>query len=189
MPAARTPTLPAGPALPVGPVSMKPIGVRAERPNVTTAASEAEGIAIRPVEEADLLAVFRIEKASFDQPWPFSAFERYLDEPTFLVADDGTKVVGYVVADLMPNHGRALGHVKDVAVHPSRRGEGIGTKLLERVLAGLRTRGAHSVKLEVRESNETAIAMYRSFDFQYLRTLPHYYNDGEDALVMVADLT
>jgi ribosomal-protein-alanine N-acetyltransferase len=167
---------------------MKPIGVHVELPNVTTAASDAEGIAVRPVEEADLLAVFRIEKASFDQPWPFSAFERYLDQPTFLVAVDGTKVVGYVVADLTPNHGRALGHVKDVAVHPSRRGEGIGSKLLERVMAELRSRGADSVKLEVRESNETAISLYTAFGFEYLRTLPRYYNDEENALVMVAEL-
>ncbi|RBI61510.1 ribosomal-protein-alanine N-acetyltransferase [halophilic archaeon] len=161
---------------------------RVEDIRVTTTASAADTISIRSAKEPDLLAVFRIEKASFDQPWPFSAFERYLDEPTFLVAEDDAKVVGYVVADVVPNHGRGLGHVKDIAVHPTRRGEGIGSKLLERALAGIGSRGAHSVKLEVRESNESAIDLYREFGFQYLRTVPRYYDDGEDALVMVVEL-
>ncbi|WP_227352788.1 ribosomal protein S18-alanine N-acetyltransferase [Haladaptatus salinisoli] len=155
---------------------------------MTTTASEAGSPTIRPAEDADLLAVFRIEKASFNQPWPFSAFERFVGEPTFLVAVDGGKVVGYVVADVIPNHGRGLGHVKDIAVHPARRGEGIGRTLLQRALSGLRAHGAHSVKLEVRASNEGAISLYRKFGFHYLRTVPRYYGDGEDAIVMVVEL-
>ncbi|WP_458206857.1 ribosomal protein S18-alanine N-acetyltransferase [Haladaptatus sp. NG-SE-30] len=167
---------------------MKTIVSHAELHGVTTTASEADTFTIRPAEDADLLAVFRIEKTSFRQPWPFSAFERYVGEPTFLVAVNGGKVVGYVVADLIPNHGRALGHIKDLAVHPARRGEGIGRKLLERALAGLQVRDVRSVKLEVRASNEPAISLYRQFGFRYLRTVPRYYGDGEDAMVMVVEL-
>ncbi len=155
---------------------------------MTTTASEANAPTIRPAEDADLIAVFRIEKASFSQPWPFSAFQRFVGEPTFLVAVDGTKILGYVVANTVPNHGQALGHVKDLAVHPSRRGEGVGRRLLERALNGLRVQGVHSVKLEVRESNEAAISLYEDFGFHYLRTIPDYYGDGENALVMIVEL-
>lgn len=162
--------------------------MRVEGPLVTSTASETGSISIRPAEEADLLAIFRIEKSSFSQPWPFAAFERYVDEPTFLVATDGMKIVGYVVADMIPNHGRALGHIKDIAVHPSRRGEGIGKKLLKQALSGLHVRGTYSVKLEVRASNDPAISLYQEFGFRYLRTIPQYYGDGEDALVMIVEL-
>jgi len=168
---------------------------------VTTTPEEGgDDVQIRRAVQADLLAVLRIERASFDQPWPFSAFERYLGEPGFLVAvanedssgyldgEGGESVVGYVVANLVPNHGRAFGHVKDIAVHPEYRGEGIGAGLLERALAVLGTRGAQSVKLEVRESNDRAVGLYREFDFEYLRTIPRYYDDGEDALILVVDL-
>jgi len=140
--------------------------------------------AVREAERADLLAVHRIEQAAFPQPWPFAAFEEYLGNPGFLVAEDAA-VVGYVVADAVPNHGQPLGHVKDIAVRGDRRGEGIGRRLLERALAVLGGMGTASVKLEVREGNERARRLYRDYGFVHRRTIPRYYSDGEDALVLV----
>ncbi|MFB6106954.1 MAG: ribosomal protein S18-alanine N-acetyltransferase [Halobacteriaceae archaeon] len=157
-------------------------------PNAETPA----GVDVRPVVRADLLAVFQIEKQSFPQPWPFTAFERFLDEPGFLVAAEGegpdTTVLGYVVADTVPTHGRDVGHVKDLAVHPRRRGEGLGRSLLARALAVLRDQGATTVKLEVRVGNDAARSLYRSFGFEFDRRVARYYEDGEDALVLVRDL-
>ena len=111
-----------------------------------------------------------------------------MGEPGFLVADIEDGVAGYVVADSVPNHGRPLGHVKDIAVHPDRRDEGLGTKLLRRVLGVLDAEGVASVKLEVRDSNDGAMELYRDFGFVHRRTIPRYYDNGDDALVMVADL-
>lgn len=158
---------------------------------MTTSASEPGQPAptVREAVDADLLAVFRIEKASFPQPWPFTAFERFVGEPGFLVAEVGPGVAGYVVADSMPNHGRPLGHVKDIAVHPDYRGEGIGSLLLDRALGVLAAGGARSVKLEVRESNDAARSLYEEFGFTHRKTVPRYYDDGEDALVLVTDPT
>jgi ribosomal-protein-alanine N-acetyltransferase len=153
---------------------------------VTTVASPGGSVRVRQAERADLLSVHRIEQAAFPQPWPFDAFEQYLGEPGFLVADDG-RVLGYVVADSVPNHGRPLGHIKDIAVHDEYRGRGIGSTLLERALGVLASRGVASVKLEVRESNTGARRLYREYDFVHRRTVPRYYSDGEDALVLVRD--
>ncbi|MFC4551381.1 MULTISPECIES: GNAT family N-acetyltransferase [Halorussus] len=168
-------------------------------------ADEERPVRVRQAVQADLLAVLRIERASFEQPWPFSAFERFLGEPGFLVADEGSagrrsptnaaggalqtgSVVGYVVANLVANHGRPLGHVKDIAVHPDRRGDGVGATLLEHALSVLEAGGARSVKLEVRASNQPALSLYYEYGFEYLRTVPRYYDDGEDALILVVDL-
>lgn len=148
---------------------------------------------IRQAERADLVSVMRIERASFPQPWPYDAFTRYLDRPSFLVAvdptaspavDDGSAggVVGYVVADHVQNHGQTMGHVKDIAVHPDRRGEGIGSTLLSEVLSVL---APVSVRLEVRASNDTARALYGRYGFRPVKRVPRYYDDGEDAVVMV----
>lgn len=140
---------------------------------------------IRPAERVDLLAIVRIENASFAQPWPYDAFERFLGEPAFLVATGlADDVMGYVVADVTRNYGRNLGHIKDIAVHPDHRGVGVGSALLSNVLAVLGARGAHSVKLEVRESNDGAKRLYRKFGFESLRRVAGYYDD-EDAIVML----
>lgn len=157
---------------------------------MTTAGERLRHGGIRQAGRADLLDVFRIEKQSFPQPWPFSAFERYLDEPGFLVVErpTGSGLAGFVVADTIPSHGGPLGHVKDLAVHPDDRGGGLGEALVDRGLAVLHAQGARSVKLEVRESNDAALALYRKKGFEYHRTLRRYYSDGEDAFVMVARL-
>lgn len=201
---------------------------RAERDTVTVT-PEPEGVTIRPAERADLLAVHRIEREAFPQPWPFDAFDRFLDAPAFLVAvDDETasgaglaaggtgggnhgpdastpqthgdasgdsdgaldasNVVGFVVGDVTPNHGRTFGHVKDVAVHADYRQRGIATTLLERALVRLAGEGATSVKLEVRVGNEAARSLYRSFGFSPMRRRERYYDDGEDAIVLGREL-
>jgi ribosomal-protein-alanine N-acetyltransferase len=158
----------------------------------TVPASDTEPPTVRPATRSDLLAIHRIEKASFPQPWPFSAFESYVGEPGFLVAvgddEDVSVLLGYVVADTVPNHGTPLGHVKDLAVAPDYRGEGVGRTLLGRAIEALESAGAGSVKLEVRITNEAALSLYRSFGFEHRRTIPNYYGNGEDSLVMMRAL-
>ncbi|SNR35720.1 ribosomal protein S18-alanine N-acetyltransferase [Halorubrum vacuolatum] len=145
-------------------------------------------VPIRPVNRGDLLDVLRIERRCFSDPWPYATFERLLDAPAFLVAEDADEVVGYVVADRTPNFDRDIGHIKDLAVRPETRGAGVGRALLRAALARLRIEGAVVVKLEVREDNETARSLYASEGFEPVRRLPRYYSDGEDALVLVVDV-
>ncbi|MCU4743934.1 ribosomal protein S18-alanine N-acetyltransferase [Halobacteria archaeon AArc-m2/3/4] len=155
----------------------------------TSAPATDDGVSIRTAERADLLGVVRIENASFTQPWPYDAFDTFLGEPGFLVAiDDADRIAGYVVSDVTPNHGRNLGHVKDIAVHPEHRGEGVGSALLSQSLAVMATNDATTVKLEVRDSNDGAKRLYRDFGFEPLRRIPRYYDDGEDAIVMIREL-
>ncbi|WP_348607249.1 GNAT family N-acetyltransferase [Halobaculum rarum] len=164
---------------------------------------------IRPADRADLLGVFRIEKAVFTQPWPYAAFEGLLDAPGFLVAEGDTEgshdsgrdaatggtasidagdVLGYVVGDVTPNHGRDIGHIKDLAVHPDAQGEGLGRRLLRASLSELAAAGASAVKLEVRERNHRAQSLYADEGFRSARRIPRYYGDGEAAFVMRLDL-
>lgn len=155
--------------------------------DVTTVSPDTPAdVHIRPAVRPDLLAVHRIEQAAFPQPWPFAAFEEFLDRPGFLVAEDST-VVGYVVADTVETGARELGHIKDIAVRADRRREGIASALLARATATLETETT-GVKLEVRAGNEGAIDLYRRHGFSYRRRLPGYYANGEDGLVMVRSL-
>ena len=142
---------------------------------------------IRRVEHADLLAVVRIERDCFSDSWPYDAFERLVDAPAFLVAEREGAVAGFIIADVTPNHGRDIGHVKDLAVRSDVRGEGLGRALLRAALARLHGIGVAVVRLEVRESNEAARSLYAAEGFEPIRRAPRYYRDGEDALVLVVD--
>lgn len=149
-------------------------------------------VGIRRANRADLLEVYEIERESFPQPWPYAAFEQFLESSGFLVAVEGDAVdeetvVGYVVADTVTGHGGTIGHVKDLAVRPDRRGEGIGRTLLTRALSRLAAQGVDTVKLEVRESNRAARSLYEEFGFDLHHVVPAYYDDGEDAFVLVKD--
>ena len=153
----------------------------------TTPDRDASHVTIQPATRADLLGVFRIEQASFPQPWPFTAFEGFLDTPGFLVAHHDGEVVGYVVADTVPNYGGQIGHVKDFAVSAAYRRHGIGRRLLDRAVAILEGSGVRRIRLEVRQSNDVAISLYRDFGFQQRHVLAGYYENGEHAIVMVRD--
>ncbi len=149
------------------------------------------GVTVRAAGRADLLDVLRIERDSFAEPWPYAAFESLLDAPAFLVAvgdDDDRPILGYVVADVTPNHGRDIGHIKDLAVRPDARGAGIGRRLLREALVELSLSGAVVAKLEVRAGNDAARSLYRAEGFEPTRRVPRYYGDGEDALLLVTDL-
>jgi len=164
-----------------------------------TGVSDADSLCVRPAERADLLAVHRIERASFDEPWPFEAFRRYIGASAFLIAVDHdaestgpideAPIVGFVVGAVISTHGRTYGHVKDLAVHPDERRDGIGDTLLASALDQLAADGAETVKLEVRVSNHEARALYHDAAFEPLRRVENYYDDGEDALVMVRELS
>ena len=138
---------------------------------------------IRQARAVDLYPVYRIEQAVFPHPWPYRAFEQFLGDPGFLVADAGS-IVGYVVAETTRGPAGPVCHVKDLAVREGWRRRGIASALLDRVLAQFAGR-VRAFKLEVRAGNEAARRLYRHHGFGYHRTVPAYYDDGEDALVLV----
>jgi ribosomal-protein-alanine N-acetyltransferase len=75
--------------------------------------------------------------------------------------------------------------VTTFGVHPDWRRQGIGRRLLLRLLELALELGASRMTLEVRVGNEPAKALYRGFGFTVAGRRPRYYSDdGEDAYVM-----
>ncbi|HSU39447.1 MAG TPA: ribosomal protein S18-alanine N-acetyltransferase [Polyangiaceae bacterium] len=80
-------------------------------------------------------------------------------------------------------------HVIDLAVEPESRRLGIARLLLEQVMATGRASGAAVVLLEVRQSNQAALALYGALGFIRTSVRRAYYSDnGEDAIMMRLDL-
>jgi ribosomal-protein-alanine N-acetyltransferase len=71
-------------------------------------------------------------------------------------------------------------------VAPERRRGGVAGRLLTQLIE--EARGELPFTLEVRVSNQPAIAMYERFGFRSAGVRPRYYHDNcEDALIMWLD--
>jgi [ribosomal protein S18]-alanine N-acetyltransferase len=143
-----------------------------------------DSLRIRPMGYRDLDAVFAIENVSFPGPWRVSSFARAVNEPHqhFFVAEAGRRLIGF--SGFWVEGPRA--HIAKVAVHPDFRRHGLGSALLEHLLAEIRALGLRHAYLEVRKANLGAQELYRRFGFRFDRVQPHAYpEDGEDALIYV----
>lgn len=137
---------------------------------------------IRRLSYSDLPQVIAIERRSFPTPWSLAMFVLELSKPSgvCLAASVDGELVGYLVCSRYDR----VWHLMNVAVDPDRRRDGIAALLIERLLE--RTDGDHAqYTLEVRQSNDGAIALYERFGFRAAGTRRRYYQDnGEDALIM-----
>lgn len=140
-------------------------------------------VTLRPMSRDDVEAVAAVERVTYAQPWSEAIFRDELTAPgrTYLIADAAGEVAGYAGLMLVGDEA----HVTTVVVHPDRRGDRIGTRLmLALVEAGL-AEGARSLTLEVRQSNVAAQRLYRRFGLAPVGVRKRYYIT-EDALIMWA---
>ncbi len=144
---------------------------------------------LRPMTEADLPRIHRIELASYDHPWTQGNFADSLRAGySMWVREAEGEVIGYYA--MMAAAGEA--HLLNLTIAPLWRRHGLGRDLLDHCLARARDHRADSLFLEVRASNAAAIALYHGSGFVDLAVRRGYYpaRDGrEDALIMKKDLT
>lgn len=102
----------------------------------------------------------------------------------FYVAKFGKEVVGYIVCWLSDK----TAHIHNISVKKEYQNLGIGSKLLEYLLNELSALEIHTVVLEVRVSNYKAISLYKKFGFIEVEIKKGFYQDKEDAILMMKDL-
>ena len=99
-----------------------------------------------------------------------------------LVAECDGKIVGAVWSRIMHDYG----HISDdtpslaISLYKEYRNQGIGTELLERMIALLRNDGYSQVSLSVQKANY-AVGMYRKAGFEVLQ-------ENDEELIMVCKL-
>jgi ribosomal-protein-alanine N-acetyltransferase len=134
--------------------------------------------------EADLGAVIAIELQVYEFPWTLGIFRDCLRAGYCCwVLSLGERVFGYGVTMVAVEEC----HLLNVCIHPDWQGQGLGHKLVRRLLKLARQHGAESAFLEVRESNGTAQALYRRLGFVEVGRRRDYYptqQGREDALVL-----
>ena len=143
---------------------------------------------IRDMAHDDLASVSDIERRSYEFPWSHGVFRDCLlaGYHCMVLAEEG-RVVGYAILSI--SAGEA--HILNLCVEPGSQSRGYGTRLLDEILFRARAALVRAIFLEVRPSNEAALALYRKKGFHKIASRPAYYqaNSGrEDALVLVKKL-
>lgn len=93
------------------------------------------------------------------------------------------EIGGFIVAH--PGH---TGHIVTIDVVASARRSGVGSLLLRAAEDRLRSAGSRSVSLETAVDNLSALAFYKRHGYSVVKTIPRYYSNGVDALVLQRDL-
>ena len=138
--------------------------------------------------EADLDGVLEVEAESFTNPWTRDMYSWELQNRSvchiLIVRTEECHVAGFCAFWLVFDEI----HINNLAMRPQFRDQGIGTALLQRVLAEARGRGARRATLEVRASNEQARRLYERLGFYVAGTRRNYYSHPvEDALILWRD--
>lgn len=136
----------------------------------------------------DCAVLSRLHSLCFPKKWQVSEFETLLSMPGVfarLIRDTGRHGYGgFALARIA----REEGEIISIGVVPSCRGKGLGKKLLRSVETECRNAGSLELLLEVAETNDLAILLYKSLNFEIVGRRIGYYGDEcnskTDALIM-----
>lgn len=143
---------------------------------------------IRPMTHEDMGFVSDIERRSYEYPWSHGVFrDCLLAGYQCIVLDRDERVAGYGILSIAAGEA----HILNLCVDPSYRSHGYGERLLDEILFRARAASVREIFLEVRPSNQTALALYRKKGFHIVSNRPAYYQaqaGREDAAVLVKKL-
>lgn len=152
-------------------------------------------LSLEPLTSSHLPAVLTLDQLTLGGFWTEDGYQREIDSPNsdLLIFKEGW-------SETLSSHSNnssavlAIGcfwaileeaHITLLAVHPDYRRLGLGQAMLLTLLQAAHRRQLERATLEVRVSNQAAIALYEKFGFQTAGTRKRYYQDtGEDALVL-----
>ena len=148
---------------------------------------------VRVFARDDLAAVYAIQlKCPQAAQWRQDDYLHLAGDPAgrILVAEvegaDLRQVVGFAAFHRVMEEAE----LRNIATDPSHQQKGIGRALIAAGVRAMQDSGARELFLEVRASNQPALAFYASAGFKLTYTRRDYYHDPvEDAVVMTRDLS
>ncbi len=150
---------------------------------MATAEHDRLQIHVRWMIRRDMPEVLDIEQEAFEFPWSDEDFTRCMRQRNCIgmVAEIADSVVAFMIYELH----RSRLHVLNFAVRRSHRRLGIGTQMMEKLVAKLSPDRRSRIVLEVRERNLPAQIFFRSLGYRAISVLKDFYQDTtEDAYLM-----
>ena len=149
------------------------------------AADRFDHFTYAPMVMADIDDVMAVEQVIYPHPWSRGNFvDSLANGYSAWTLRDGAALAGYFLVMQVVDEA----HLLNVSVAAERQGQGLGRYLLDKVAACARGLGAASILLEVRPSNQRALAVYLRYGFTEIGRRKNYYpaHNGlrEEAIVM-----
>lgn len=141
---------------------------------------------IEKMKNSDIDEVLALEEKCFSLPWTRQMFCEELknDAAHYIVIRSDEKIVAYGGYW----HSVDQADITNVAVDPDYRREGLGSKVMSYMIDEAKQLGVCNMALEVRKSNDAAIALYEKHGFLAVGVRKRYYSDnGEDAIIMIKE--
>ncbi len=134
---------------------------------------------MKPTDE-QFAQINAIEQECFHGSWTAETLLSELNSPlNYLVTEErGGAIAGFALGRVAADEGELF----QIATLPEFRRQGIAGRLLDRLHAGMRERGAACCFLEVRSRNAGAIALYEKSGYERIALRKNYYPD-DDAVI------
>ncbi len=146
---------------------------------------------VRPVEASQIADLIRIGEETNLSRW---TAQNYLDEMKNasaimlrLVTGDNT-TIGFVVGrTVIGGEIETLldAEIYNIAIDTSNQGNGYGQVLFDEFVKVCFANGVENIWLEVRESNQKAIAFYEKNGFAHIQTRNNFYSDPREAALLM----
>lgn len=141
-------------------------------------------IEIMTLEDAELISNNLTE---FDDFWNINILKEELrnSNSIYIIAKKDNEILGFAgIWDDTYNM-----HITNIAVKKTYRRQGIGKKLLCRLIQITKEKNKETITLEVNEQNKIAQELYKSSGFNIIGRRKKYYNGKDDAIIMTMEVT
>ncbi len=142
--------------------------------------------AIRLATTRDMHVIADMSRRFVEQglPWRWKGARVYQHirhpDSTVIVAEQDDAITGFAIA----RFSEMSIHINLLAVDDAVRGQGVGASLIEWIRASAAVAGIATINLEVRRTNEGAVAFYKKLGFETVGMHKGYYEGLDDARLM-----
>lgn len=119
----------------------------------------------------------------FDDFWNVNIFKKELENPNsyYIIAELDNEIVGFgglnqILDEMQLNY---------IATRKDKRNLGIASKILDNLISFANNKNISNITLEVNENNIYAIKLYENFNFKKIGLRKKYYNNTDNALIMI----
>lgn len=143
-------------------------------------------LTIRAMSPDDIESVHAIEVRIFPMPWSLTSYRFEMLNPIskkWVAEVEDAQGIKHIAGMIIVWLSTDVAYISNIGVDTAFRRQGIACKLLRIALVSCAQLGAQSAALEVRASNQAALALYDRFGFEQVgRHIGYYHDNNEDAL-------